>query len=99
MRRQSHVLFSMTAAAVIATSVPVFAQSGDGIDYATAHLDRKVLATRATGPISINGILDEPAWVNAPVAHDFIQNDPREGEPATFDTEVRVLYDDQAIYC
>ena len=88
----------MIAIAVIAASMPAFAQSGDGIDYATAHLDRKVLATRATGPISINGVLDEPAWANAPVARDFIQNDPREGEPATYDTEVRVLYDDQAIY-
>jgi hypothetical protein len=32
------------------------------------------------------------------MAHNFIQNDPREGMPATFDTEVRVLYDDDAMY-
>ena len=74
------------------------AQSGDAIDYATARLDRKLVATRVSGPISINGVLDEAAWRDAPVAHDFIQNDPREGEPATFDTDVRVLYDDQAMY-
>ena len=30
--------------------------------------------------------------------HDFVQNDPREGEPATYDTEVRLLYDDRALY-
>jgi hypothetical protein len=29
---------------------------------------------------------------------DFIQNDPNEGAPATHDTEVRVLYDDEALY-
>ncbi len=29
---------------------------------------------------------------------DFVQNDPREGEPATYDTEVRLLYDDRALY-
>ena len=98
MTRQSTVLLSDDRHPVIAASIPAFAQSGDGIDYTTAHLDRKVLATRAAGPISVNGVLDEPAWANAPVAHDFIQNDPREGEPATYDTEVRVLYDDQAIY-
>ncbi len=28
----------------------------------------------------------------------FVQNDPREGEPATYDTEVRLLYDDRALY-
>ena len=32
------------------------------------------------------------------MATHFIQNDPAGGSPATFDTEVRVLYDDQALY-
>ena len=27
-----------------------------------------------------------------------MQNDPREGEPATYDTEVKLLYDDRALY-
>ena len=39
-----------------------------------------------------------PPGCNAPIAKDFIQNDPKEGEPATFDTEVRLLYDDDALY-
>jgi hypothetical protein len=53
---------------------------------------------RATSPVVLDGRLDEPAWLNAPVAQNFIQNEPREGEPATFDTEVRVVYDDGALY-
>ena len=68
------------------------------IDYATARLDRRLPAVRATSPITLDGRLDEPTWVNAPVAKDFIQNDPKEGEPATFDTEVRLLYDEDALY-
>ena len=72
--------------------------SASPIDYATARLDRHVEPVRAAGSITLDGVLDEPAWTNAPVAHDFIQNDPREGEPATFDTDVRVLYDDAALY-
>ncbi len=68
------------------------------IDYGTAHLDRHVQAVRAAGPIALDGVLDEPAWNDAPMATHFIQNDPREGEPATYDTEVRVLYDDDALY-
>ena len=68
------------------------------IDYATAHLDRRIPAVRAAGSITIDGRLDEPAWLNAPMANSFVQNDPREGQPATYDTEVRVLYDDQAVY-
>ena len=50
------------------------------------------------GEITLDGELDEPSWSEAPIASNFIQNDPREGEPATFDTEVRVLYDDDALY-
>ena len=46
----------------------------------------------------LDGALDEAAWRDAPIATSFIQNDPREGEPATFDTEVRVVYDDDALY-
>ena len=46
----------------------------------------------------LDGALDEPAWSEAPVASGFIQNDPREGTPATYDTEVRVLYSDDALY-
>ena len=68
------------------------------IDYSTAHLDRRLNAVRTTGPITLDGRLDEAPWSAAPIASNFIQNDPREGEPATFDTEVRVLYDDDALY-
>ncbi|HYU79383.1 MAG TPA: DUF5916 domain-containing protein, partial [Vicinamibacterales bacterium] len=70
----------------------------DKIDYATARLDKKLPAVLAKSAITLDGRLDEPAWADAPVAKDFIQNDPREGEPATFDTEVRLLYDREALY-
>ncbi len=53
---------------------------------------------RLAGEITLDGALDEASWSQAPIAHQFIQNDPREGMPATFDTEVRVLYDDDAMY-
>ncbi len=43
-------------------------------------------------------MLDEPAWGAVPVARGFIQSDPREGQPATFDTQVRMVYDDDGIY-
>jgi hypothetical protein len=60
--------------------------------------DRRLDAIRLAGTVELNGNLDEPSWSDAPMAHNFIQNDPREGMPATFDTEVRVLYDDEALY-
>ena len=74
------------------------AQTNGGIDYNTARFDRRLPATRASGPITLDGRLDEAAWAGAPVASNFIQNDPREGQPATYDTEVRMVYDDSALY-
>lgn len=59
---------------------------------------RALVATRASGPISIDGALEEPSWQLAPLANGFIQNEPHEGQAATFDTDVRVLYDDDALY-
>jgi hypothetical protein len=46
----------------------------------------------------VDGVLDEPAWVRAPKATDFVQRAPNPGQPATERTEVAVLYDDDALY-
>jgi hypothetical protein len=77
---------------------PAFAQETGAFDYAQVRAERKLLATRSTGTVLLDGVLDEPAWSQAPVASGFIQNEPLEGQPASFDTEVRVMYDDQALY-
>ncbi|MBI4886052.1 MAG: carbohydrate binding family 9 domain-containing protein [Acidobacteria bacterium] len=68
------------------------------VDFNAARLDRRLPAVRAAGAIAIDGALDEPDWSRAPVARGFIQNDPREGEPASEETEVRVLYDANNLY-
>ena len=68
------------------------------VDPKTARVERTLPAVRAAGPIKIDGALDEPDWARAPMARGFIQSDPREGEPATEDTDVRVLYDATNLY-
>ena len=78
-------------------AVPCLAAAGP-VDFDSARAERRIIATRATGPIVVDGQLDEPAWEHAPIAHGFIQNDPKEGQDATFDTTVRVLYDDDSLY-
>jgi hypothetical protein len=55
-------------------------------------------AHRADNPPFIDGRLDEPSWQSADVAGNFRQYEPHEGEPATERTEVRVLYDNSALY-
>jgi hypothetical protein len=55
-------------------------------------------AVRASGRIHLDGKLDESAWAEAPVTDVFTQVDPLEGQPASQKTEVRVVYDDDALY-
>ena len=57
-----------------------------------------VQAVQAGTAIEIDGRLQEEAWRSAPPATEFWQRDPDEGERATERTELRVLYDNNAIY-
>jgi hypothetical protein len=55
-------------------------------------------ALRVTYAPVIDGALTDEAWSQAPVADHFRQRDPNEGQPATERTEIRVLYDEHALY-
>src|SRR4051812_35343316 len=59
---------------------------------------RLMRASRATDAIRIDGKLNEPAWATAVPSSDFMQSYPNVGAKPTDPTEVRVLYDDDAIY-
>ena len=69
-----------------------------GAGTAGAHGGRVHHASRVTTPIGVDGRLDEAAWDAAPVAGGFLQRDPDQGEPATEPTELRILFDDHALY-
>src|SRR5258706_6354586 len=60
--------------------------------------DLTVHAIRLEGPIVLDGVLSEPVWQTGVPVTRFTQRDPVEGAPATERTEVRVAYDDEAIY-
>jgi hypothetical protein len=55
-------------------------------------------AARLTAPVSVDGNLDEPVWQNGNAITEFKQRDPNEGAPPSQRTEVRLAYDDDAIY-
>jgi hypothetical protein len=48
--------------------------------------------------VTIDGKLDEAAWAASTPIGDLTQSVPNEGKAATEKTEIRVLYDDAAIY-
>lgn len=55
-------------------------------------------AVKVPVPPKLDGILDDAAWQNVPVAKDFIMNFPDYGKPSIQPTEVKVVYTDEAIY-
>ena len=70
--------------------------------FSQSQIPKKVLNIKRSTNKSpkIDGLLTDDAWKNLEIAKDFIMLDPNNGEkenPA-YKTEVKVFYDDEAIY-
>jgi hypothetical protein len=78
---------------------PVWAQQGSPGRATLAGSSRPIAsAVQVTDPPVVDGVLDDRAWQDATPLAGFVQAEPFEGQPASENTEVRILYDDQAIY-
>jgi hypothetical protein len=88
----ARVLLLVFAAArpALADDPPLVLQGADG--------RRTVVAMQSRTPITLDGALDEEAWRAAEPAADFLQAEPHEGQAATEFTEVRVVFDGDALY-
>src|SRR5580765_2827160 len=58
----------------------------------------KVRAVRLKGPVTVDGVLSEPVWHDGNAFTAMVQRDPVEGAAPSQRTEVRIAYDDEAIY-
>ncbi|HEV8130658.1 MAG TPA: DUF5916 domain-containing protein [Acidobacteriota bacterium] len=58
----------------------------------------QVKAVRLAEPVVIDGVLSEPVWQSEFAISEFTQRDPKEGEPATEKTIVRVAYNNTDLY-
>jgi hypothetical protein len=56
------------------------------------------IAAERTSPIRIDGRLDDAAWEAATSVGGFVQAEPVEGAPVDQPTEVRILFDEEAVY-
>ncbi len=59
---------------------------------------KKYSATRITNPVKIDGKLDESLWSNVSSITDFVMARPIEGGTPTEKTEVKIVYDNTALY-
>ena len=81
---------------VLAPAGPLAAQAGGAAGAGPARPSLE--AARRSGPVAIDGRIDEAAWDAAPATIEFVQGEPRQGAPPARPTEVRVLFDDEALY-
>ena len=84
--------------ALLVSSSPAAGQTANGAAAARAGSDRVVTATRITRPLVIDGKFDDEAYQIVAPTGDFIQQDPREGAPASEPTELWVFFDDDTLY-
>src|SRR4051812_33704598 len=81
---------------------PLAAQSGSSAPpvnrFGHATAVPSAIAAPRNGPVVLDGKLDEAAWSAATPITNFTQVDPDEGKPASQRTEVRFLFDDDALY-
>lgn len=72
-----------------------------GCFLSTFSQTKKSVTTRKTSEtISIDAELNEKSWEDAEIATDFVSLEPKNGTPIPeeFKTEVKILYNDNAIY-
>ena len=77
--------------------------NGDEIDEAyeaevQALTGKRLNVSYTNAPPEIDGILNDPEWNFAEQITDFRQREPDNGQPGSERTEVRVLYDEDALY-
>jgi hypothetical protein len=68
---------------------------------ARAHAEpsaKRIQAVHVARSPVLDGKLDDPAWHEARFVSDFVQRQPRWGEPPSRDTDLAVVYDDEALY-
>lgn len=75
-------------------------RSGEGADtisYDHPAWAPTIGASPLSGPIEIDGVVDEPAWLAVEPFTDFVQRDPNEGQPVSEKTEVRIVVGPDAL--
>lgn len=94
-RRRAAVTCALALTGAIAPAATARAQAPPP---STASLQTARAKRLRGATLHIDGAMDEAAWNDAPPIRDFVQKIPIEGAPPSVATEVRILYDDAAIY-
>ncbi|PZR09369.1 MAG: hypothetical protein DI536_22575 [Archangium gephyra] len=86
------MLLLTVIASMASAQVPAF------FDPPATEARRQLYTVRVKKPPTIDGALDDDAWLDSVPSGDFVQYEPRQGEKATHRSTVRVVFDDDALY-
>lgn len=89
------ILYSIALSALLAGSVSAMPKKDPTNPLL---LQKSIVAVKIQEAPVIDGSLNDEVWRSADVASDFVQYSPYNGKPSKYRTEVRVLYDNKAIY-
>lgn len=64
----------------------------------SAASSKRAVAIRVSNGPRVDGVMDDAEWRDAPIVSDFVQKIPVEGAVPSVRTEVRFVYDEQALY-
>ncbi|MDD9996907.1 MAG: hypothetical protein OXQ89_04100, partial [Rhodospirillaceae bacterium] len=84
-------------AALLLSAVPATAQESPG-EIALLGEDKVVRIVRTAAQPTIDGLLDDPVWRDAPFIDDMHQYRPADHVEPTQKTTVYLLYDDDNLY-
>jgi hypothetical protein len=74
------------------------AQEGTDTNFPPPEIPSEIKATKITGKITLDGLLDEPQWQEAQAVTKFFKVEPVQGEAIKNPTTVRVLFDEKNLY-
>ncbi len=83
--------------ALLRVAALVLVYAFPGVEAASSQASAAVAAERAS-PVRSVGRLDDAAWEAATPVDGFVQAEPVEGAPVDQPTEVRILFDEEAVY-
>ena len=87
--RMRHLGMAAAWVAALGGTAPVEAQEAERPPYRIE---------RAAGPITVDGLLDEPAWQKAASMELAYETRPAENQPAPVPTQILITYDDDRLY-
>ncbi len=96
MCKPQQVRFIISVLTLTLSSLAAFAEAESTF---TPNVKPTIEAVRAgAGQIKIDGDLNDPIWQIAPIAGNFVETYPNDGQKPKVETEAKIAYDDRNLY-